>query len=126
MSRTGEIRIEIASAPTTEVQALISELDEVLSAEYRPAQRHALDLYQIFHPHMRFWIARLDGAAVGCGGVALFANFGEVKRMYVRPEFRGLGIAQALLGKIEAECRAAGLAVIRLETGNRQFAACRL
>lgn len=75
---------------------------------------------------MRFFVARLNGAAVGCGGVALFADFAEVKRMYVRDAARGRGVAQALLARIEREAWEAGLAVLRLETGTRQFAAMRL
>jgi hypothetical protein len=67
-----------------EIRALIAELDTTLSAEYPPEQRHGLALDAIFQPHLRFFLARLDGGTVGCGGVALFADFAEVKRMYVR------------------------------------------
>jgi putative acetyltransferase len=126
MSDGGGIRIEAAPVATGEVRALIGELDRALSAEYPPEQRHGLDLDAIFQPHIRFFVARLDGEAVGCGGVALFADFAEVKRMYVRDGTRGKGVAQALLARIEMEARAAGLAVLRLETGDRQDAAIRL
>jgi putative acetyltransferase len=68
----------------------------------------------------------LNGAAAGCGGVALFSDFAEVKRMYVRPSARGRGVAQALLKRLEAEARSAGLLLLRLETGDRQVAAMRL
>jgi putative acetyltransferase len=74
----------------------------------------------------RVFCGRCDGAAVGCGGVVLFADFAEVKRMYVRDGVRGRGVAQALLARIESGARAAGLAVLRLETGERQAAALRL
>jgi putative acetyltransferase len=120
------IRIEAVPTPTDEVAILIGELDEVLSAEYPPEQRHGLALDAIFQPHVRFFLARRRGAAVGCGGVALFADFAEVKRMYVRDAARGQGVAQALLARIEAEARAAGRPVLRLETGDRQEAAMRL
>ena len=69
----------------------------MLAAEYLPEQRHGLSLDALFQPHMRFFIARLDGPAMGCGGIALFATFGEVKRMYVRDIAHERGIAQALL-----------------------------
>jgi putative acetyltransferase len=119
------ITIELAPKATDEVRTLIDELDRFLSAEYSPEQRHGLTLEAIFQPHIRFFLARLDGAAVGCGGVALFADFAEVKRMYVRDEVRGRGVAQALLARIEAEARQAGLTHLRLETGERQPAALR-
>src|SRR4029078_668282 len=79
-----------------------------------------------FHPPVRFFLARLRGAAVGCGGVFLFPDFAEVKRMYVRHTARGQGVADAILASIEAEVCRAGLTVLRLETGDRQIAAMRL
>ena len=120
------IQIETVSAATDDVRALIDELDRTLSADYPPEQRHGLALDAIFQPHIRFFLARLDGEAVGCGGAALFADFAEVKRMFVRDAARGRGVAQALLGRIELEARGAGLAMLRLETGDRQEAAMRL
>ena len=126
MSDSNEVRIEIAPTATDEVRALVGELEAVLAAEYPPEQRHGLDLAAIFQPHIRFFIARLRGTAVGCGGVALFPDYAEVKRMYVRDNARGQGVADAILARIEADTRRAGLAVLRLETGLRQLAAMRL
>jgi GNAT superfamily N-acetyltransferase len=120
------VTIEAARAATDEVRELIGELDRTLGAEYPPEQQHGLTLEGIFQPHVRFFVARLDGAAVGCGGVALFATFAEVKRMYVRPDARGRGIGDALLSRIESEAKSAGLDVLRLETGDKQVAAMRL
>ncbi len=118
-----EADIEPVATATDDLRALIGELDQVLAAEYLPEQRHGLALAALFQPHIRFFVARLNGAAVGCGGVALFGDFAEVKRMYVREPARGRGVAQALLTRIETEARAAGCAVLRLETGERQAAA---
>jgi putative acetyltransferase len=120
-----QIAVELVPAATDEVRELIGELDQLLSAEYTPEQRHSLALEAIFQPHIRFFVARLNGGAVGCGGVALFADFAEVKRMYVREAARGRGVAQALLGCIEREARAARFFLLRLETGARQMAALR-
>src|SRR5215510_16194089 len=74
------IAIELMPSTTVEVRALIAELEEILSAEYPPEQRHGLRLEALFQPHIRFFVARFDGVAVGCGGVALFDDFAEVKR----------------------------------------------
>ncbi len=126
MSSPEPITIELARLPTDEVRALIGELDRVLVAEYSPEQRHGLALDAIFQPQVRFFLARLQGMAVGCGGVALFDGYAEVKRMYVRDVARGRGVAQAVLARLEAEARGAGLALLRLETGDRQGAALRL
>ena len=47
-------------------------------------------------------------------------DYSEVKRMYTRPAARGLGLAKALLRRIEDEARAVGAPVLRLETGIHQ------
>jgi putative acetyltransferase len=123
--RLDMISVELIASPSHEVRELIAELEQILGAEYPPEQRHGLSIDAIFQPHVRFFVARMDGRAVGCGGVALFHDFAEVKRMYVRPEARGRGVADAVLKRLEAEASAAVLAVLRLETGDRQLAAMR-
>src|SRR5215472_8022044 len=115
-----KITIARVVAATPELRALVGELNALLEAAYAPEQRHGLALERLFEPHMRFFLARLEGAAVGCGGVALFDNFAEVKRMYTRPEARGRGVAKALLHRIEQEARAAGLPLLYIETGTLQ------
>jgi putative acetyltransferase len=114
------LTIERISAPTPEVHDLIGELDAVLGAAYEPHQRHGLSLDQLFEPHVLFFVARLDGAAVACGGVALFDDYAEVKRMYTRPAARGRGVAKAVLRRLEEEAQASGKTVLRLETGRHQ------
>jgi putative acetyltransferase len=125
MQSANKICVELVPSATDDVRALVDELDQILSAEYPPEQRHGLALDAIFRPNIRFFLARLNGAAVGCGGVAWFADFAEVKRMYVRDVGRGRGVAPALLARIQTEARDAGFALLRLETGVRQVAALR-
>jgi putative acetyltransferase len=126
MTASDDVQIEIALTATDEVRLLIGELEAVLAAEYSPEQRHGLALDAIFQPHVRFFLARRQGTAVGCGGVALFPEYAEVKRMYVHHTARGQGVADAILARIEQEAGSAGLSVLRLETGVRQVAAMRL
>jgi putative acetyltransferase len=117
------ITIEHLRGPTPEAAALIAELDAVLGAVYPPAQRHGYSIEQVFDPHVRFFVARLGGEAVGCGAVALFEDYAEVKRMYTRETARGRGVGKALLARIEQEARDAGKPMLRLETGTLQAAA---
>lgn len=127
MSRMAQpCTIERATGPTDDVRSLIAELEDSLAAEYPPEQRHGLAIDAIFEPHIQFFVARVDGTAVGCAGVALFADLAEVKRLYVRPPARGRGVADALLARIETVARDAGLARLCLETGDRQLAAIRV
>ncbi|MBV9015115.1 MAG: GNAT family N-acetyltransferase [Alphaproteobacteria bacterium] len=120
------ITIEQLSGPTPEAAGLIAELDEVLGAVYPPEQRHGYSIAQIFEPNVRFFIARLGSEAVGCGAVALFDDYAEVKRMYTREAVRGSGVGKALLARIEREAREAGKPMLRLETGTLQAAAISL
>jgi putative acetyltransferase len=119
------VRLEQAVTASDEIRELIAELDAELSANYSPEQRHGLCLDAIFQPHIRFFVARTQDGAMGCGGVALFSGFAEVKRMYVRQDARGGGIADAILERLTAEAAAAGLDLLRLETGTRQERAIR-
>ena len=111
------IAIERVIRATPEVHDLIGELNDVLGAVYEAHQRHGLSIVQLFEPNVHFFLARLDGIAVGCGGVAVLEDYAEVKRMYTRPAARGRGVATALLYRIEDEARRANKSVLRLETG---------
>jgi putative acetyltransferase len=62
---------------------------------------------------------------VACGGVAFYDGYAELKRMYSRPSVRGRGVAKALLRRLEAEARAAGATLLRIETGVYQQEALR-
>jgi GNAT superfamily N-acetyltransferase len=62
-----------------------------------------------------------DGVAIGCGGLRQLDKVsGEVKRMYVRPEHRGSGAADAVLLALHEHARSLGWTHLRLETGDRQ------
>ena len=114
------ITVEQVVRPTPELHDLIGELENVLGAAYEAHQRHGLSIEQLFEPNVRFFLARLEGLAVGCGGVAVVDDYAEVKRMYTRPMARGRGVAKALLHRIEDEARRAEKSVLRLETGTHQ------
>jgi GNAT superfamily N-acetyltransferase len=68
-----------------------------------------------------FLLARIEGRPVGCGGIRRHHDdVAEIKRMYVVPEARRRGVAQVLLGALEAQARRLGYRAIVLETGSRQ------
>ena len=69
-----------------------------------------------------FLIARLHGRTVGCGALKpIDATTAEIKRMWVAPEARGLGIARRLLEALEDQARGAGMKRLVLDT-NRSLA----
>ena len=119
------LHIQRATAPTPDVVELVTELETELSAYYPPEQRHGLSLDRLFQPHIHFVIARQDGRGVGCGGIAFFSGFAELKRFYVRPGLRGRGIADTILRQLADVAVAGGHTMLRLETGTAQQAALR-
>ncbi|MFN8489985.1 MAG: GNAT family N-acetyltransferase [Caldilineaceae bacterium] len=112
---------------TADAIALITELEAHLDPFYPPASRHGFSVDKLIRQGVAFFVIRQDDAPAGCGGVKLFgAEYGEVKRMFVRPRFRGLGLAKAMLEHLATYTRQQGAPLLRLETGIYQQEAIRL
>ena len=118
--------LELVETPSEEARGLIEELEAELSGPYSAEQRHGYSVAQVFRPNVLFFVARLDGEAVGCGGVAFEDGLAEVKRMYVRPSRRGGRIGRTILARLEAEARARGADRLLLETGDVLHPAIRM
>ncbi len=116
------MNVVIAPADPREprVRALIEELDAYQLSLYPAESNHLLDVGTLTHPQMRFFAAAVDGEVLGCGGIWLHADYAEVKRVYVSPKARGLGLAKKIMARLEDEARAAGMKIARLETGIHQ------
>jgi GNAT superfamily N-acetyltransferase len=106
---------------------LIDELEAHLDPLYPPQSRHGYSVERLLAQAVAFFVLREDGIPAGCGGVQLFGvAYGEIKRMYVRPRFRGLGFGKLLLDHLADHARAHGVGLLRLETGIHQAAAITL
>lgn len=115
------MRISLESPNQPEVIALIADLDAYQDTLYPAEARYALDLATLAQPNVLFAVARgADGAAIGCGAVVLDSSYGEIKRMYVRPEARGYGAARQIIEILEATAHAQGCRKLMLETGPYQ------
>ena len=69
-------------------------------------------------PGGAFVIAWLDNQPAGCGALRpLEPGIGEIKRMYVEPDFRRRGVARKILEELEAVAREKNYRLLRLETG---------
>ena len=101
---------------------LLAELDADLLCRYGDGDEpvHApVDAF--IPPHGLFLVAMSHGEAVGCGGFRPHAgDVAELKRMYVRPQARGRGLARHLLGALEGAAARAGYRELWLETGLSQ------
>jgi DNA-binding MarR family transcriptional regulator len=68
-------------------------------------------------PSGLFVVARLEGDAVGCGGLKRWdKRTGEIKRVWTAPSARGIGVARRVLRTLEAAARDMGLSTLRLGT----------
>jgi putative acetyltransferase len=104
-----------------DASALVEELESHLASFYPAESRHGLSVERLVREQVAFFVTRCDGAAAGCGGVQLFGrDYAEVKRMYVRPQFRRLGLGRLMLDRLTAHAREHGMPVLRLETGIHQ------
>lgn len=72
-------------------------------------------------------VARLFGDAVGCGAIrTLGPGLGEIKRMWVSPQVRGLGVGRRLLLELEQAAMGLRLRTVRLDTNGSLAEALRL
>ncbi len=101
-----------------DARTLITELEAYLAPLYPAESQHGLSVEQLLQEKVAFFVVRQDGVAVGCGGVQLLGtDYGEVKRMYIRPLYRGLGLAKQMLDHLESYVREHHVKLLRLETG---------
>lgn len=116
------------SPDSADALLLIRELEAHLESLYPQESRHGLSVTQLLTEGVAFFVLRADdGTPAGCVSVKLFGSaYGEIKRMYVRPRFRGHGFAKALLRHAEAYTREHGIDCMRLETGVYQTEAISL
>ncbi|MFI9257625.1 GNAT family N-acetyltransferase [Streptomyces sioyaensis] len=94
-----------------------SELQERFETGFDPAQSLLPDAGELRSPHGLFLVARLHGEPVGCAGLKLPPGApAEIKRMWVAPRVRGLGVARRILAELEAWAAQHGHDVVRLDT----------
>jgi GNAT superfamily N-acetyltransferase len=104
-----------------------AELLEEYYAEVRarypgwsPEQGATASTDEMGPPGGRFLVAYLGGRPVACGTVKRLDDAtGEIKRMYVRPEARGHGVARAVLAELERAAGELGYERVVLDTGDR-------
>jgi len=102
----------------TAVAAYFRELDETFEGGFDVAAGSA-DEQTLGGATGRFLVAVSGGVVVGCGGLqSLSDDIGEIKRMWVHRDWRGLGLAGRLLRRLEEESAALGHRVVRLDTNS--------
>lgn len=119
--------VERARPDAPEAVQLIAELEAHLAPQYPQTSRHGYSIEKLLREAVAFFVVRQDGDAAGCGGIQLYdTDYGELKRMYIRPQYRGRGLARLMLDRLAEHARENGVALLRLETGIYQTDAMRL
>ena len=106
---------------TPDAVALIEELESHLASRYPAESRHGFSVGKLLREEVAFFLLRAEGTPAACGGIKLFGtDYGELKRMYVRPRFRGRGFGKLILDHLAEHARNHGVLLLRLETGIHQ------
>ncbi len=126
LMRAFAVRIEAEAASTTDAQACLQayyrEIGERFDKGFDPAKGLPTGVEEMTPPKGLFLMARLDGRPVGCGALLIEpGGVGHIRRMWVAPEVRGLGVGRRVLTALEAKADGLGLNTVRLET-NRALA----
>ena len=99
------------------VRAYVTELADRFEAGFDPALSISATDDEMSPPAGLFLLATLHGEPAGCGALKFRPGArAEIKRMWVAPEARGLGLGRRLLTELEARAAARGVRTLRLET----------
>src|SRR3569623_1646765 len=129
LMRAAAVVVEIADPASDDsracVEAYLREIDARFDTGFDPTRGPSADPGELVPPSGVFLLARVDEDPIGCGALKVIGEgIGEIKRMWVAPAARGLGIAQRLLTALEQQARDMRLHTPRLDT-NRSLVEAR-
>lgn len=118
--------VEVAVVDPTDAAAqfclreYFAELDRRFEIGFDPATSRPTDPEEMRPPHGLFLVATLHGEAIGCGALKLHGRRrpAEIKRMWVAPSVRGLGVGRRLLAELERHAVDRGVSVVQLDTNH--------
>jgi GNAT superfamily N-acetyltransferase len=122
-SMSSQAKVAIAPEPAAGAAAqyclgeYYRELGDRFDGGFDPELSLFPSLDEFAPPRGIFLVVRLHGEPVGCGGLKpISADAAYLKRMWIAPHARGLGLGRRLLGALEEQARMLGYSVVRLET----------
>jgi DNA-binding MarR family transcriptional regulator/GNAT superfamily N-acetyltransferase len=122
----------IVADPTSQdarwcIEQYFTELGERFETGFDPTLGISAHAHELTPPAGLLLVARLREEPIGCGALKFHENtVGELKRMWVAPRARGLGLGRRLLEALEHKAREAGMTVIHLETNRTLIEAIEL
>lgn len=119
--RPSAVQIKVEAPDSADAHFCLEEYYRELAARFEsgfdPAKSISAEATELTPPAGAFVLARLGGQPIACGALkAKDRNVGEVKRMWVSADARGLGVGRRVLESLEAIAREFGLRMLRLET----------
>jgi DNA-binding MarR family transcriptional regulator/N-acetylglutamate synthase-like GNAT family acetyltransferase len=117
----GMVQIAVEDAGSADarfcIESYYRELDDRFDAGFDPALSRFGDVAEYAEPSGLLMLARLRGEPVGCGALKFGSGrVTEIKRMWIAPGARGLGVGRRLLGALEEQARRRGASTVRLDT----------
>ena len=120
------IQLRVVSPHAEDVVALIEQLNAHTLTLFPPEFCY-FDPPEVLARANCTMLGAYEGQEIcGIGAVKFFADYGEIKRMFVPPQFRSRGISKLILKKLLSLIEQQGLAYARLETGEKHQAAISL
>ena len=118
-----KVKIIEVSPDNKEVKELINKLDKFQISLYGIEYCNLDSIEELKENKAYILGAYVDETLVGIGAVKLFETYGELKRMFLEEAYRGKGIAEKIIWKLENHIEKMGLKKIYLETGYLQKSA---
>jgi putative acetyltransferase len=114
------VRIEPIDPADPRARVLLDQSDVYMNALYPPQSNHLEGVEALQLPNVFFVGACIDTVLAGCGAVKTMdddAVYGEIKRVFVAPHYRGRGLSTAIMQALERHLVDHGVRLARLETG---------
>jgi putative acetyltransferase len=111
---------EILKINPAEAAGLIGELDYYLTDLYPPESNHLESIEDLSRKNVRMFGCKIKNEIIAIGAVKLMDTYGELKRLYVSPHYRGKKIASEIMERLEFEIQNNNLDFARFETGIHQ------
>ena len=119
----GTLKVDVADPRGPEAAELIGALSAELARRYDYMEDGSggFKPEDALGPRGAFVIGRVGGDPVACGAIRpLEEDVAELKRVFVKVDFRGRGYSKPIVSELERQALVRGYKVMRLETGVRQ------
>lgn len=121
--KTPEMQIEHLDPDADDVRALIAASDAYYGGLYPAESNHLESGEELKRDNVLFIGGRIGGRLVASGAAKIMrddGDYAEIKRVFVLEPYRGRGLSNLIMQRLESEIESRGVATCRLETGVRQ------